>query len=136
MFFESHFTVPANTTETAPYTEHIKLKHGVIHYVEAIPWGYAVDILQARVELGLHSIFPTDGSDHISFGGHPVAGKVHQLIATPPYEVTALAWNSSTLYSHSFTLRLWMLPEELLMPTPKVWQEFRAWFERLIRGGR
>lgn len=132
MFFERHITVPANTLETSPLITEMEMKIGVIHYFEAIPWGYAIDMLKCRVERGLHSIFPTNGSPYISFNGIPVAGRVNYKIDGPPTTLRIISWNDSTLYPHSFTMRLWLLPEDILAPIGSIYEQFKVWFEGLI----
>lgn len=115
-FFEYHITVDQETTESDPDELEVTLTLGVIHQVELIPWGYAVDILHARVERFHSPIFPVNLGESVSFAGKPVVGRVYYEIDKRPTTLVIYAWNDSTQYPHSFTVRFWMLPKEIISP--------------------
>lgn len=132
-FFEYHITVPKSTTSASPQETEAMLTLGVIHQVELIPWGYAVDILHARIERFHSPVFPVNLGGEVSFAGESIVGRVHYRIDKRPTTLRILAWNDSTLYSHSFTVRFWMLPEEIVEPSSHVFDRAMKWFEALIK---
>lgn len=136
MLFEYHITVPASTVETDPHVEVAKLTYGIIHYIEFVPWGYAVDMLHISIAQALHQVFPTNPDAPISFAGEKVEGKVYQPIDAEPYEVDIRGWNDSTLYPHSCTVRFWLLLPDLVEPPAGVFKKAMKWFETLIRPRR
>lgn len=133
MFFEAHITVPASTTQATPQETRIKLTKGVIHEIELAPWGAAVDILHCSIRRAVHQIFPTNPDAPVSFSGQKIEGRVYHPIDEDPLEVQVYSWNDSTLYAHSFTIRLWLLPREMVEPAAGVFKRFTQWFEGIIK---
>lgn len=132
-FFEYHITVPADTTEVSPNELEADLTLGIVHQVELIPWGYAVDILHTRVERFHSPIFPVNLGECVSFAGKPVVGRVYYEIDKRPTTLVILSWNDSSQYSHSFTVRFWMLPREIISPEAGLIADMKRFMSLLFR---
>jgi len=132
-FFEYHITVDEDTSQAEPDELEVTLTLGVIHQIELIPWGYAVDILHTRIERFHSPIFPVNLGACISFAGKPVVGRVYYEIDRRPTTLVITSWNDSTLYPHSFTVRFWMLPKEIISPETGLIADLKKYM-RLILG--
>lgn len=135
MFFEAHISVPKDTTNQDPQIDEVAVTYGVIHYIELIPWGYAVDVLKARVERWTTTIFPTGEGLYVSFNGKIVAGRVHFPMLVAPFKLRVVSWNDSSKYAHGFTVRVWQLPPSVVQPAAEVLGTFQEWFLGLIGKG-
>lgn len=135
-FFEYHITTSTDYSEAAPLETEVDLTLGIIHQVELIPWGYAVDILKCRIERFHSPVFPANLGAYVSFDGHPIQGIVHYEIDKRPTTLRILSWNESEDYSHSFTVRFWLLPKELVAPEAKGIRDLVSALRKLfVRGG-
>lgn len=132
-FFEYHITVPKETTESAPQKLTVNLTLGVIHLIELVPWGFAVDILHTRIERFHSPVFPVNLGEQVSFVGGLVAGRVYYEIDKRPTTLVIYSWNDSTQYEHSFTVRFWMLPKEIISPEVGLIADLKK-FMRLVMG--
>lgn len=118
-FFEYHVTTSTAYSEASPLETEVDLTLGIIHQVELIPWGFAIDILKCRIERFHSPVFPANLGAYVSFNGKPIIGRVHYEIDKRPTTLRILSWNDSTLYSHTFTVRFWLMPKELVAPEAK-----------------
>lgn len=135
MFYDFAVVVPAGTTEAAPKVETLKLTKGIIHRVEVeFPSG-----CKGYVSLALyhqeHQVWPTNPSGEFSTSGYTIPIDEHYRLHTKPYSLKARAWSPDATYNHTITVRIGILPQEVLSPLTGLGAMFKKFFKMLGIGG-
>lgn len=116
MFYEYPITVPANTQESDPLVEYLRIAHGVIQrmYVQ-FPTGCA-GLVHCRLDYCRLLSFPADLTKSIASDGFIVPIEGPYEIYVEPYRIEATLWNTDDTYDHTITIRIDMVEaQEVLM---------------------
>ena len=116
MVFEYDFTIPAGTPASAPAKLELRLARGIIHQLNvSFPAG-SRGMVYLTLNRALHQVFPTNPDGQLKGEFFPIAGAVYEELEEPPYKLEAHGWSPGTTYNHTVTIRLWLLPREVLEP--------------------
>lgn len=119
MVFEYDFTIPANTLASAKARLELRLARGIIHQLSVhFPAGSRGQV-SLTINDALHQVFPTNPDGQFKGEFFPITGSVYHELETAPYRLTAWGWSPGTAYDHTATIRLWLLPREILEPGRK-----------------
>ena len=117
MLFSKTITVPADTAASAKVTEKIKISRGVIHQVGVLFPDGCNGMVKVTLHDGGHQFSPsTEGMDYIG-SGQLVLGQEHYKPEAGTNQIAVKAWSPDTTYNHEITVYLWILPENILLPT-------------------
>jgi len=116
MFYDFAITVPAGTTEAAPVEQVMKLTYGVIHRVEVqFPIGTQA-LAHCKIYHEEHQLLPTNPDGDFASDGYTIPIDEHYELFTEPYSLKAKCWNDDDTYAHVITIRVGILPQEVLSP--------------------
>lgn len=116
MVFEYDFTIPANTPASAKVRLDMKLARGIVHQLSiSFPAGCRGQVFLA-INRALHQVWPTNPDGQFKGEFFPIQGAVYEPLEEPPYTLEAYGWSPGTAFDHTATIRLWLLPREVLEP--------------------
>uniref|UniRef100_A0A6M3Y2N6 Uncharacterized protein n=1 Tax=viral metagenome TaxID=1070528 RepID=A0A6M3Y2N6_9ZZZZ len=131
MFYDFAVTIPAGTLESAPIEQELNLTHGIIHRVElefpAGCRGYAYLAIYHRE----HQILPTNINEAFNGEGYTIPIDEHFDLTEPPHNLLARGWSPNATYDHTITVRVGILPEEVVSPLTGVGAMFKKFFKLL-----
>jgi len=131
MFYDFAITVPPNTPREKPIKQEMKLTKGVIHRIEVqFPIGCA-GLVHVRLYHNEAVFLPTNPEGSFASDGYVIPIDEHFELKTEPYTLIARLWNEDDTYEHTITLRIGILPKEVLAPLAPLVAKFRRFF-RLI----
>ena len=116
MLFTSTFTVPAATPAAAPHTEELVVAHGIIHQVEVAFLDGPEDEVNVVVRRALRQLVPTNPEASVVGNDTTVRAILSEPIEEPPYLLHIDSWSPNSTYGHEVTVRVHILPREVLMP--------------------
>lgn len=135
MIFADTFTVSAGTARASPLTRQLELVVGIIHQVEITFLDGPENEVNVIVRRALHQIVPTNEGASIVGNNVTVRASLHQPILDAPLRVEIDAWSPDADYDHEVTVRVHMLPEEVLQPERPELSILQR-LSRAILGGR
>ena len=116
MYYDYAFTIPANTTQTAPTTQACHLCHGVIHRVEIdFPYGCA-GLVHLQILHALHQLWPTNPEGAFNADDFVIGYNEHHALADTPPILTLQGWNLDDTFDHTLQVRFGILPYAVLLP--------------------
>lgn len=131
MYYDVSFTIPANTTRSAPHTEDLKLTHGIIHRIElGFPSGCA-GLAHLQIRKGLHQVWPTNPQGSFNTNGYTIPINEYYELTGEPYILTLVGWNLDDTYDHTLEVRIGILPAAVLMPEASMIAAFKKLLARL-----
>lgn len=131
MYYDTSFTIPANTTKASPEQQDIKLTHGVIHRIEVgFPRGCA-GLAHLQIKRGLHQVWPTNPQGSFNTDGYIIPINEFYQLVTEPYILTLVGWNLDDTYPHTLEVRFGILSAKLLLPQETFVEQFTKLFRRL-----
>jgi len=122
-------TAPANTPQSSPVTQDVTIKAGVIRkIIVLIPYGHKA-LAHLVIKDGATQVFPREGDIHGD--GETLTIDTWIEIPEPERTLTLVAWNEDTKYSHTFYVRIIVLP--VWLAAPEVWllDKFKAFARKL-----
>lgn len=109
MYYDFAITVPANTTESSPKTESLKLTHGIIHRIEIqFPIGTRA-LAHCRLQHHSFGQLPTNLSGNFASDGFTIPIDENLEFFAAPYSIKAILWNDDDTYPHTITIRIGIL---------------------------
>lgn len=112
MFRFVKVAIPPLTLETAPVTETISLRHGVItEWFVAFPDGCA-DLVHVVVYEHEHRILPRDEDENIFWNNYVFHVREHWPLEDEPYQIQVRAWNEDDSYDQYVVLGVVVEPIE------------------------
>ncbi len=116
MFYDFAIKVETTDTEASPKEQVLKLTYGVIHRVEVqFPIGTQA-LTHCKLFHEEHQLFPTNPDGDFASDGYVIPIDDHFELHTEPYSLKAKCWNEDDTYAHTITIRVGILPEEILSP--------------------
>jgi len=128
MYYDFAVLVETKHKANSPKEEILTLTKGVIHRVEVeFPAG-----CRGQVNLQLfdreHQVWPTNTDEAFNGEGYTVPIDEHYKLTSEPYALKAVAWGVDCSYEHTITVRIGILPEEVLTPLVGLKQIFSSLF--------
>lgn len=135
MYYDFAVLVETSHTVASPKEEILKLTKGVIHRVEVeFPSG-----CRGQVYLKLlhheHQVWPTNPQGSFNAEGYTIPIGEHHKLTSEPYALKAIAWGVGCSYNHTITVRVGILPEEILLPLTRLGAKFSKFFKLIGVGG-
>ena len=129
MYYDFAVVVEKGNDADSPKKEILELTKGVIHRVEAeFPAG-----CRGQVYLKLfhreHQVWPTNAQGSFKGEGYTVPIDEHYKLTSEPYALKAVAWGVDCSYNHTLTVRIGILPEEVLLPLKGISSIFQKFFK-------
>lgn len=113
MFYDFALTIPANTTEASPLEEVVKVTHGVLHRVEiAFPAGCAGLAHLVILHWGFQ-LYPTNPGGSFASDDYTIPIDDYFELFFAPYTLKLRGYNEDDTYSHTITVRIGVLPEDV-----------------------
>lgn len=135
MFYDYAITVPKDTTESSPVEQVMKLTKGVIHRVEVqFPIGCRA-LAHCVILHHEHQFLPTNPQGSFASDGYIIPIDEHFELKTAPYSLKAKCWNEDDTYQHVITIRVGILPKEVITPFAGLGGMFKKFFQ-LVGVGR
>ena len=135
MFYDFAVTIPAGRTENSPVEQTLKLTKGIIHRVEiefpAGCKGYAHLVLLHEG----HQLYPTNPDEDFNANGYTIPIDDYFPLDTAPYSLKAVGWSPDAEYDHTITVRVGILPEEILSPLFGLGASLSKFFKLVGIGG-
>lgn len=129
MFYDFEMTITADTKESAPVTQELKLTAGVIHLVE-VRFKYGPNFMVGvRIYHEEHQLYPTNPDSDIRDDGRGVTFPDNFPLTTEPYSLKVRAYSPDTVYPHTIYIRVGVLPEEIVTPLISFSGLFRKFFQ-------
>ena len=117
MYFIYTKTIKKNTTEENPDTiDILPLAWGIIHEIKVFFPPGCRNYAHVKLLDGLHQVFPTNTSGNCAADGETVGGIEWYSMERPGACLFLYAWNTSTSYDHTVTIRIGVIPREILLP--------------------
>lgn len=135
MIFADTFNVPAGTSATSPVTRQLELVVGIIHQIEVTFLDGPENEVDVVVRRALHQIMPTNEGASIVGNNITVRASLHQPIRDVPLGVEIDAWSADADYDHEITVRVHLLPEEVLAPPREELGILRRLSRAILGGG-
>lgn len=131
MFRVVKVDIPANTPETAPVTETIALRQGVItQWFVCFPDGVA-DHVRVVVYEHEHRILPRDEDESLFWNNYVFAIPEHWRLEDEPYEIEVRAWSEDDEFEQYVLLGVVVMPiEEVTLK-----DLFRAFLNTMVGEG-
>lgn len=122
MFYEWAVAVPANTTESSPVTQVMKLTLGVITRVEVqFPHG-CNGLAHCKILHEESQKWPTPPSTSMASSGHAIQIDENFDLDTEPYSLKAICWNEDNTYQHTIYVRVGVLRGQFAVTIFKVFE--------------
>ncbi len=116
MLFATTLTVAAGTAANAPAEAELNVDRGIIHQVDiGFLDGPENEVHAALRSAGVHRIVPTNTGDVVG-NNETVTAHLHYSLEAPPYKVVLQGWSPDAAYAHEITVRVHMLPADVLQP--------------------
>ena len=116
MLYAYELVVPANTPESAPVSQVMKLTVGVVHKLEVFFPAGNLHLVKVVIMDGLHQVWPTNPDGQLKADNYTISYPVWYELTGEPYELTAYGWSPGTTYNHTITIRLGLDRREILLP--------------------
>ena len=135
MYYDFAVVVPAGTKEATPVEQTLKLTKGIIHRVEVEFPGGCKGYVSLVILHEEHQLYPTDPDGVFNSNGYTIPIDDYFPLDTAPYELKAKGWSPNAVYDHTITVRIGVLPEELLSPLTGISGMFKKFFKLIGLGG-
>jgi len=135
MFYDFAVTVTAGKTKAVPLEQELKLTYGIIHQVEIeFPRG-CKGYVSLAIDHWEHQFLPTNPDEAFNADGFTIVIKEYYPLVVPPYSLYARGWAPNATYDHTITVRIGVLPEEVLLPIKGLGTVLRALLAPIGIGG-
>lgn len=113
MLYTHTLTVPANTPESAPLEEVVKMTQGVITMVEVeFPPGCA-GLVRAFIRRSLHQVWPSNQGGYFRSDGRAIRWNDYYEMLDEPLELTVGGWSEDDFYPHDVLFRFELTSKDI-----------------------
>ena len=131
MLFAWDVTIPANTLESAPTLETLKLSAGVITNISVkFPAG-CHGLVHIRLRHEEAQIYPVPRGEWVTGDGETVPAEYHYDLGKASKELEFVGHSEGTSYAHVVTVRVTVLPAAIATPY-QVLTDLVAIFKRML----
>lgn len=115
MLFEWQIDVASNTTKAIPVEQDLLLAHGIITWVSIFFPPGCHQMVKCAIFHREHQIFPSRSDEVIAGNASPVEWTEYYEMYQPPYDLKARLWSPNTVYAHTITVRIAVLPRKAII---------------------
>ena len=116
MYYDFAITVGKKGSDTERVEQELNLTHGIIHRVEIqFPIGTRA-LAHCQIFHRRHQVWPTNIDSSFASDGYVIPIDEHYDLTEPPHTLLAICWNEDDTYAHTITVRVGILPREVLTP--------------------
>lgn len=116
MLYSYDLTIPANTLASAPVKVDMPVGPGILHKLEVeFPPGCNKAVL-VSIRRGLHQVYPTNPDGALKANAYTISTAEYYSVMEAPHQLEAYGWSPGTTYPHVITIRMGILPTEVLEP--------------------
>lgn len=115
MLFRADINVPANTLESAPVTEILKIAHGIITWISVFFPAGCHKLAHCVILHHEHQIAPSTEKMDLAADEFPIEWNEYYESYQPPYELKIKLWNEDDTYAHKITVRVAVLPRKAII---------------------
>jgi hypothetical protein len=113
VYYDFTLTIPANTTESSPTEDVVRVTHGVLHRIEvAFPAGCA-GLAHLVILYREFQLYPTNPEGNFASDNYTIPIDDYFELFDHPYTLKLRGWNLDDTYSHTITVRLGIYPEDV-----------------------
>lgn len=135
MFYDFAIIVPKNRTEDIPVETELELTYGIIHRIEVqFPIGTQA-LAHCRILHRRAQKWPTNIDGSFASDGYVIPIDEHFDLTEPPHTLTAICWNDDDTYAHTITIRVGILPPEIVSPFAGVIGALKRFLKMVGLGG-
>ncbi len=121
MFYDFAVIVPADTLESAPKKQELKLTAGVIQKVAILYPPGPHGMVKLRLMDGGHQFLPTNPDGYFASDDEALNIDEYYPLSSTPYILQAVAYSPGTNYDHTIAIRIGVLrPEDIETTSPVV----------------
>ena len=114
MFYDFAVTVLANTLESAPKEQTLKLTTGVIQKVSILFPPGPHGMVKLKLLEGGHQFLPTNPEGYFASDDEVLDIDEFHELTSAPYSLKAVAYSPDTIYPHTISIRIGILrPEDV-----------------------
>lgn len=120
MFYDYAFPIPASTAKASPYTRDLHLCAGIVHRIELqFPIGtYA--LAHCYLVHDGHQWQPSNPDGDFASDGYVIAFDEYYELAENNNIVKFVGWNDDDTFQHTITVRIGILPKDVVQPQQSV----------------
>jgi len=112
MGYAFDITIPANTSESEPKEQKLKLHTGVITRIECkFPLGCSGMVKVRLSRGGVFQLFPLSPDEWVTGDDEPVGYDYYYEMTEPPSVLIFRGCSPNTTFSHKVTIRITVLPK-------------------------
>jgi len=131
MLFAFDITIPANTLESAPTLETLKIAAGVITNIAIkFPSG-CHGLVKVRIRHEETQIYPIPRGEWVTGDDETVPAEYYYDMGKASKELEFIAISPDTTYDHTITVRITILPLSVVSPL-KVMEDLVAILKRIL----
>lgn len=114
MFYDFSIVIPADTLESAPVEQTLKLTAGVIQKVSILFPPGPHGMVKLRLRDNGHQFLPTNPDGYFATDDEVLDIDEFYELTTEPYSLKAIAYSPGTTYNHTLSVRIGVLrPEDV-----------------------
>jgi len=131
MYYDFAVLVETKHKVDSPKEQILTLTKGVIHRLEfEFPAGCRGQVYLKLLDRE-HQVWPTNTDQAFNGEGYTVPIDEYYELGSEPYALKAVAWGVSCSWPHTITVRVGILPEEVLAPLTGLGAMLQKFFKRL-----
>ena len=114
MIYSWNLVFHSGTTRETEEIYEVELDPGIITKLEiTFPTGCA-GLVKVHINDEIHQVFPTNPDDVFTGNGNTIAFATYHPIFEVPYALQICGWNEDDTYDHTVSIRMGILPREVL----------------------
>ena len=115
MLFSKDILVTANKQKSSPKEEIIKIAHGIITWLSVYFPPGCNGMVNCVILHHEHQIAPSTEGMVMTGNGIPIAWDEYYESYQPPYELKVKLWSPDTVYNHTVTVDIAILPRKAII---------------------
>ena len=135
MFYDFAITVPANTLESAPVSQALKLSMGVIQKVYLLFPPGPHGMVKLKILEGGHQFLPTNPDGYFASDDEVLNIDEYYELISEPYSLKAVAYSPGTTYNHTISVRIGILRPEEVEKSSGLMMALKRFFKLVGIGG-
>ena len=116
MIYNFSFTSQKYVAGNTMNIETLKLCYGVIHKLDILFPAGCAGLVLCSVHSALHQIWPSNTDEYFSSDDEVISFREHRPLLTEPYSLELWHFNTDDTYNHSITVRIGILPVNVIAP--------------------
>jgi len=116
MEFEAEFTIPANTAQTSPAYQVMKVSRGVITRVMVRPRPGHAALAHLQIRYHEHQLYPTNPDGDFHGDQHIIEWDEYKELTAAPFDLRLVGWNTDDTYEHTFDVGVAILEKNYTLP--------------------